>query len=237
MAKNKLFIAVDSDVLRMLAQVEYTLSYDPNFNLREHDDDLIRNWSGYLLNMLKLIKSGDLNIYVGNTIYHEVKHKKDCIDFIKKYCYLPNINVTNFDQIVLKTDDLAFKYCFQTIEKNGTTHYPPMHPVYSPYNKKMIPSTDAYAMAEATLARCLFVTANGKDFVFNARSQSNVNSRTLGIIDINLNEGYGEEDSMGYTVPKPILFKVFGPLIRDGVDNLTVSTSDISAMVKADQLL
>lgn len=228
MGESRHFIALDSDILRSLADLDQLLQEKPTYKTSDSKDFLIRDNGRYLKSLLKMVKNEELCIFVGSTIFSEVKHRENCIDFIKKYCYLPKMNATNFAEMVLKADDLAYKYCTENYKVDDKEYYPPMEKHYNAYLKREVPSNDAYAMVEATIANCLFITNNGQDFIFRKYLKDDKNSRVKGIVDINIKEGYMELDEQsGYNiVPKPMEFNVFIPLLKKGINNVYLPMAD-----------
>ena len=238
MAKNKVFIALDSDILRTLADFDNLLQTYPDFDTKFAHDFFIRENGNYLKKMLSLIKSGKLSIFVGSAVFREVKHRVDCIEFIKKYCYMPKMNASNFAEMVTQSDNLAFKYCTQKYVYKDKEYYPPMELHYSAYLKRDVPSNDAYAMAEATIAGCIFITNNGQDFIFRKYLKDDKNSRLVGITILNTQEGYYSASEDGsQIVPRPMEFYRFVPLLRKGLDNLMLPNVDENDFEKANNIL
>ena len=238
MAKNNIFIALDSDVLRSLAELDELLENNPKFNTKNAHDFFIRENGNYMKKMLNLIKSGNLSIFVGSAIYREVKHRPECEEFIKKYCYMPKMNASNFAELVTESDNLAFKYCTQKYVHEDKEYYPPMDLHYSAYLKRDVPSNDAYAMAEATMVGCIFITNNGQDFIFRKYEKADKDSRLVGITILNTQEGYYSASEDGsQIVPRPMEFYRFIPLLRKGLDNLHLPNVDEDNFVKANSIL
>ena len=85
-----------------------------------------------------------------------------------------------------------------------------MHLTFIADMNKSVPTNDCYIMAQATIEQCCLLTANGKHFVFNEKnSNKNIHDRSLGIVQINILQGYCEpHDKTGSLVaPKPILIQ------------------------------
>lgn len=239
MGESKLFIAVDSDILRSLADLDEILKENPTYKTSTSHDFFIRDNGSYLKKVLKLIHSGDISIFVGSTIFREVKHRDNCINFIKEHCYLPKMNASNFADIVTRADNLAFKYCTQKYRYNDKEYFPPMEMHYNAYLKRDVPSNDAYAMAEATIAGCVFITNNAQDFVFRKYIKDDKNSRVKGIVNINVLENYCamDEETGMQIVPKPMEFHLFIPLLKKGLSNIYLPMADVDNFEKADTVL
>lgn len=233
MAENKKnqtpCVAFDADVLRMLSAMHACLKKYPNYDFNKFKDDFIKRNHQDLLMLLNLIKTDQLHVFIGNTVFQQVKHRQEVCEFIKLYCYFPKLNVLTFNELLEKADDLASQYCSHYLFK-GEKKYPPMDLNYSPISRKQAPSDDAYIMAEASIAGCMFITNNGKHFIFRENRKGDKNSRALGIITINKANHYCEELDNGETItPKPVLVRQFCEWIKtQGLDQIMMPDVDVN---------
>ena len=110
MTKSNYF-AIDSDILRSLAFIDILFTNDPNCDLRTANDPLVKKWSGYLKKLYLKIKSNEVHPVIVEAVYLESKHSKSLLDFMRKYCYFPNVNAINYPQKREKAKRLANAYC------------------------------------------------------------------------------------------------------------------------------
>ncbi|MBE7076537.1 MAG: type II toxin-antitoxin system VapC family toxin [Clostridiales bacterium] len=209
---NPIYVAVDSDVLRFLTELNWELKRNSAFNTMSSDNKLIREYGGYLRTLLEKIKNDEIRIVVPTMVFSEVKNRPDCLSFIKDYCYCPDINMLNFYKRMEEIDKIAREYCSRTYTIKGKTYYPPMHVVSNATDIVQRPSLDAYIMAEATYENLILVTANGKDFIFDRNVSTDKNSKAAGIYQINMSLGYADDQG---NCPKPMYLPVFGALLKD----------------------
>ncbi len=233
MAKNKLCVALDADILRMLAEVDRRLNEDPNYDFSKNKDKVLRKQVDDVKLLLSYIKSGKLEVFVGNMVYHQVKHRPESFEFIKKYAYFPKMNMLTVDDLTYKSDELAFEYC-----NNREFGFPPMDMKYDPEKRRYKPSEDAYVMAEATIVNCLLITCNGKHFVFRENVKDDKNSRSTSIVRINQKYNYGTPDEYSnIVVPKPVLLRTLCEWIRErGFSFLSLPDVDTKTIEKASDL-
>lgn len=231
-------VAFDSDILRTLAEMDEALRKNPKVKFENFRDNVIRSHHEDLVLLLNLIKSKKLDVFIGNTVFQQVKHRPEVLEFIKKYCYFPKLNVITFNDLLYKTDELALQYCTERVEYRGELLYPPMDLNYSPIGRKSAPSDDAYIMAEATIANCLLITGNGQHFIFRKNNKDDTNSRTTGIVAINKKNGYYQEIDEASVVPKAVLFKVFCEWVRSkGVDRIFMPHANTEELELASNIM
>ena len=134
------YFAIDSDVLHDLVYIEYLFkryNYVPHEQVKKNK--VINDTCGYLKNLLKMIKNDDIRILIVPTVFHECEHSKSCVEFMKNYCYMQNINQFNADRIAIQADELAESYC-KGFSFNGQDFPAPMMRQYSSATKKFVPS-------------------------------------------------------------------------------------------------
>ena len=229
MGKNKpYYIAVDSDVLRALAFADILLKNKTDF--RTVKNSAIRNYGGYLRKLLGYMHEDKLRIIILNNVYQENKHSQSLVYFIVENCHVANITFDNYEKISDEVKRMAKRYCSPYTDlKTGRVVEAPMQMVYDAYLRANKPTNDAMNMAEASVIGVPFVTLNAKDYVFNPHSNKEVNERAIGILQINIQEGYYFEDDYGrYVAPKPFSLATFGALLQN-IDNKTLSISEVPA--------
>ena len=208
------YVAFDSDLMSEFAIIynDEKIGKITDFS-NMSSDPLLRKYGGYIRNIYYLIKTDQIRPIVLNTVYNECMLVKFIEAFILKYGYFPDYNLKNKTQKRDEAKRLARLYC-EEYEHKGVKHFAPMKIEYNAHDDSMRPQNDAYAMAEATIENCIFVTANEKDFI-SAKKEDMNNSRALGILNINLQQGYYTETSTGRTIiPKPMSIRIFGPLAK-----------------------
>ena len=235
--ENKIYIALDSDVLRALVDLHLALSNDPKFKTEDSRDYMISKNGDFLKDLLRKIEKDKIRIFVPNTVFHEVKHKKAVCSFIMDFCYLTNLNILNFDEIISKTDELALKYCTMSYEYKGERFFSPLNIHYDPAQRKNVPSNDAYAMAESTLANCILITGNGKDLVYDRFRPDDKNSRSNGIRIINDICGYNTLEEDRTITPRSFELDQFVKMIaKFGWEGFNMPEANMSHMIKASEI-
>lgn len=235
--KSKLYVAVDADVIIMLVEVKEKMRNIPNYQPSKDRKKSIQNNADALMKILELMNKDELRLLVINTTFNEVKDVKQTMDFIKDNCYFPRLNILNISSHIEKADELAMKYCTQSYEYKGQKYYPPMELEYNRHLQRKVPSNDAYAMAEASIEKCIFITANSRHFVFRENYQKETNLRAIGIGMINSENGYETIDEKGrITSSRPMSLETFGFLIKNGVDNFFAPDVQEDKFIKADQI-
>ena len=152
-------------------------------------DPFIRNNLNYMYEIYGMVKADQIRFLICSTVYHEVAHSKNAVEFIKENCYMDNVDETNAARKAQEVESLVNDYC-SPIVTNGTTYAPPMTSKYNAYAKKVVPSNEAYIMAEYTVAGASMVLTCDKDFTDNKKIKNGQNIRKYGIMDVNINHGY-----------------------------------------------
>ncbi len=239
MANKYKYISIDSDILRTFVFFDEIMirfkKKNPDFSYLELDDNfdfsniidfkdlrdkaIIKN-ARNLFYIYLLCKKDKLRIYITEEVYYESKHLPNAVNFIKYNCFMHKMMTESEKSKWLEeVDNLVEQYTTKqtTIYKGKVlTEEAPMKKVYSAYNKTLIPENDVYIMAESTVDRCILLTNNGKDYIFNLKDdkymedpkthrQIKKKSRSVAIANINLQNGYyTQTDDDFYVVPKPI---------------------------------
>ncbi len=223
--------------------IEFTYKELPdNFNftkfldLKNCNDPLLRLHTRGMCYLYLLFKKDKIRMYVTEAVYNENKHSKNCCDFIRDNCFMHKIMTeSEKEKFYKKVSDLVNDYTSpQTVRYKGELMAcnPPMKVEYLEHLQTYVPTNDCYIMAESTVDNCTLLTGNGKDFIFDIKDDKEFynpttrkfvkkKSRTLGIVDVNIKNGYystGEDDNK--IVPKPIDIDTLARNIqRYGVDN------------------
>ena len=204
MEKNKICVALDADVLRRVSVYYYYITKNPTGDFSDclefqHLSTFAKEKQLEETRILhEMLISKKISVFIGNTVYHQVIHKKECMKYLKKIdTYFPNMKTENFSEITFKTDELAYSYTKDEFKVNERTYHPPMNISYNAFLRRYIPCEDAYVMAEATVVGCTLITLNGKDFVYDNSVELH-NMRTVGIIDINKRKGFVQEKMARY---------------------------------------
>ncbi len=233
---NHLFFAVDSDILRALTLyaglIEKGISFDPECC----KDAVLKKHHDYIGCIFNSMLNDKIRLVVTDTIYQENKHSPRICNFIKDYLYVPDYNLFNYTDKSLRAQALAEAYC-SDYEFNGEIIPAPMKIQYSAATKKYAPANDCYAMAEAAVEHCSFITNNGKDFVFVKNDEEN-KIRMKGIVRINIQFGYCEEnpDGTGIAAPRPIPLTLFGALVKKNLPIQTIVPDEVD-FIRANELL
>lgn len=219
--KTPPYFAIDSDVLRTLTYIDITLKNNPQVDLRDSPNHLLKKWSGYFLNLYKKMKNDELRLVIVDAVYQESQHSISLLTFMKDYCYFPKINLVNYQKKAAEARKLANAYC--SPYKVRDNEYPaPMKKVFNAANNSFSPTNDCFIMAQATIEGIPLITANGKDFIFDEKSGTIDHTRTRGITIINIAKGYS--DQITFNTAKPLHIHTIGPMLKD--KNLKINTME-----------
>lgn len=201
--KKHIYFALDSDVLTNLADLVRGRKDYPNLNkseLREKlnlpkCEKLVSNFNFYN-ELLDLALNDEIRFLVTPTAYYESRQIPVCHEFIKQYCYLPNINVTNYKNFEYRVRQLAKAYCLP-YERDEKRYPAPLSPKYNAEVGDVVPTNDAYIMAEASVCNANLITENIKHLIlksdkneYYSQEEAVYNRRDWGIDDINIINGY-----------------------------------------------
>ena len=230
-----IYFSIDSDVLRALAFLDIILKEDPKADLRKVKDPILKSNGGYLRKLLELADQDLVRLLIVNTVYQESKHSENLVNFMKEYCYFPNINFANFDEKSEKIEKLVDKYCNE-YTVGDYTYDAPFMKTYNASLKRKVASNDAYIVAESTIENACLITNNSKHIIYNERNDNDSNSRVKGIVSINIAEGYYQtiEDGVSIITPRPYALHIIGPMLKNIEAFSSVKTND---KVKADNIL
>ena len=206
-------IAVDADVLFNLARLN-NANYDPDgylynlyktnqllpsrfYNMRADElPPLLQDkYFGYyekmdgnyyysrLINtyrLLDFVKGGKVKVYVVPTVYRQINtNEESTMEFVSNYCTVVKVKDSEYSDFKRAKLELADKYCSERKMKFE----------YSAYLDRIVPSSDAIIMAEASILGLQLVTANEKDFIhYDVKSKDY--KRTNAIENINIESGY-----------------------------------------------
>ena len=231
---NKLYIAIDSDILRTLAYLNL-LKKEHGFVDREKvKDHSLKKDLNYFLRLFKAIQNDEIRPLIVDAVFQESKHSETLVDFMREYCYFPNVNAVNYQEKAQKARELANLYCHEYTYREQV-YKAPMKSVFVADINKYVPTNDCYIMAQATIENCFLLTSNGQDFIFDKRNEDkSENDRVKGIARINILNGYCEETAEGsYSAPRPLtISNVLGMLKYD-----EEFTEQVDDKVKADTIL
>lgn len=234
-SNKHIYFSIDSDVLRALTFLDIILKEDPKADLRKVKDPVVKNNGGYLRKLLELAKQDIVRLLIVNTVYQESKHSENLVNFMKEYCYFPNINFANFDEKSEKIERLVDKYCMD-YTVGDITYDAPFMKTYNASLKRKVAPNDAYIVAESTVENACLITNNSKHIIYNERNDNDSNSRVKGIVRINIAKGYYQtaEDGVSIITPRPYSLHVIGPMLKSIENFSSVKTND---KIKADTIL
>lgn len=232
-----LYVALDADVLRALATVAPYYMRGIHYDYERSNDPIVRNCAGYLFKLLErsVATTDELRLLVTTSVFYEVRHKREVVNFINDYCYIPKQNNLLDQEYMVKKQkikDLAYAYCGAG-KPYDPYNPPPMDMKYMAEIGSYCPTNDCYIMAEATVENAILVTNNRKDFIYNKNIPDDESSRLMGIISTNAQFGYVDES--GYS-PRPIALHSFGPLLRASTDELRFILAEDSTKLRANAI-
>lgn len=241
------YIALDSDILRDLAVVNElvknnggVIDKDAFRKALKKEGNIILvtniNFVSEVYDMVKRSVSEKYPVFkflVTETVWRETRYLPIVADFIREYCYVPNINALNMDSKLAEKKKLAEAYCYGLYDSAGKMVCPP--PMQKDKKGKK-PSNDAYIMAEATREFATLLTMNGQDFVYVKDGAPGNNDRKRGIMDINVRLRYIKTVNGKGLVPEPFTLERFCPLVRYIESGAKLLFSEDADKVRAGEL-
>ena len=220
------YVAIDSDILRHLAYLELRMQDHEEITPEDFNDNLLVRDFNFYKRILEYAKRDEVRLLIVDAVFQESRHSNTLVQFMKEYCYFPNINAVNFQEKANKASVLAHAYCSEYLFE-GQVFDPPMKSVFVADIHKVVPTNDAYIMAQATVEQCCLLTGNKRDFIFDEKQGEDNNARVIGIRRINKEHGYYEENEYGIGVAQPITInKLAGSLKRDERFGIFIQTDD-----------
>ena len=182
------------------------------------------------------------------------------MQFIMDCCYVPKITTETAKEDAIKIRNLAQAYCNPYINKKGEKCKAPLSPRYDAHVKylsldnksrgvPLVPSNDAYVLAESSYYGACLITENAKDFLFKAYNQQGKsypeyeNDRVKGIVEINQKYGYFQPNTTkffgakGNIVPRPYSVEGIGKILAYHEETALFSTSEDDTFGPADKEL
>ena len=215
MENNKpLYFAIDSDILRELTFIDKIFKSGEFYDFKATTDPLLKKWSGYLQRLYYKMKEGTLRLVIVDAVFQESQHSASLVEFMKEYCYFPKINAVNYQSKATEARNLANAYC-SPYTMGDKEFSAPMKLVFNAESSKFSPTNDCYIMAQSTIEGISLITANGRDFIFDEKSDTENHDRSRGIININISKGYySATDTDKIYVSKPFHINTIGPMLK-----------------------
>lgn len=211
--KDIVYFAIDSDVLRTLAYIDKILESGKYYDFTNSPDPLLKRWSGYFQRLYYKMKSDEIRLVIVDAVYQESQHSKSLLEFMKHYCYFPKINAVNYQRKSAEARKLADAYC--NSYNVGDKEFPaPMKQVFNAQSNTFSPTNDCFIMAQATIEGICLITANGRDFIFDERSNNENHDRAKGITNINISRGYYASEHGKFNASRPFHINTIGPMIK-----------------------
>lgn len=234
--KKAVYLAIDSDILRTLTLLDILKTEYGFVDIDKIKDSTLKRDFNYFTRLYNAITHNEIKPLIVDAVYQESKHSNSLIEFMKKYCYFPNVNAVNYQEKAEKARNLANAYT-KSFTYNGENREPPMKAVFVADINKYVPTNDCYIMAQSTIEHCSLLTGNGKDFIFNEKNEDRyAHDRVKGITQVNILNGYFDEDTPGhYITPKPIMINTIAAILK--YENEFVTISQNEDKVKADLVL
>ena len=241
-SKKPLYLALDSDILRTLTFLHVLKSEHGFIDRTKIHNKALKDDFNYFINLYNAINCNEIRPLIVDAVYQESKHSPSLVEFIKQFCYFPNVNAANYQEKAEKARKLANAYTkpyTHTDRYDGKEkHAPaPMKSVFIADINKYVPTNDCYIMAQATIENCPLLTGNGKDFIFNQRNEDKyAHERVNGIIDINILNGYYKTDDRGNKITtKPIMINTIAKILK--YENCFENIEQLNDYIKADTIL
>ena len=238
-SKNlSMYMALDADVLRDLAFLDIAHSENQSVeSILSGADDVFANNYYYLealYNKVVINPTSEFKLLVNETAWREIKHFPHVREFIKKYCYVPKLNIFNVAEKNDEAADLANAYCFGYEDRETGRR---IAPAMEPYAKDgyLRISRDARNMAEATRESAIFVTMNAQDYVFDKHWPMGNKVRKTRIMLINEANNYVKVINGKKYIPQPFPLHVMGNLLMQNERPLDFIVADDDFKIKASE--
>lgn len=239
--KKSVYLAIDSDILRTITLLDILKKEHGYVHVDKIKDSTLKKDFNYFTRLYNAINNDEIRLLIVDAVYQESKHSSSLTEFMKNYCYFPNVNAANYQEKAEKARNLADaytkKYVYTNKDGKEIEAEAPMKSVFVADINKYVPTNDCYIMAQATVENCSLLTNNGKDFIFDKRDEDKYNHvRVKGIAEINIKNGYFTETSPGhYVTPKPIMLKTIAASIK--YDDSFETVDQTNNYIKADLIL
>ena len=213
------YLALDSNIITDLTYLD-VLAFQQNttienVNITGINSETIKRYVDIYKKLISMAEKDEIRLLIVNSVYKEIKHSTNLIRFIKKYCYVPNQNIFNQAERIDKIKKLANAYCEPYTDYQGNLNKAPMQKVYYAIIDSYGPTNDAFIMAEATVENAILLTLNAEHFIFDKRKvgneKSNDQSRKIGIVQINKNLNYCDENQ--HLTSKPLSMSEFEHIV------------------------
>ena len=215
-----IYVNLDADVLIHFSSIYAIKSNMQDFEDFENiTDGVFRRNQEFLLFIYDKITNdpdGPIKFLVTETVFAQVHNSPQCREFIKNYCYVPKINVTNCVNKTKLASRLACCYCFGYKNPlNGEFIEPPMDIEEDKETHNLMRSADATIMGETTREYAILLTLNGQHFVFNKKTGGFNRDRRLGIKAINEAYGFASKRNGKQTfISQPFTVQEFAEILK-----------------------
>lgn len=221
--KYPLYFAIDSDILRSLRFIDLIMESGQRYDFANSPDPLLKKWGGYLRKLYAKMKNDELRLVIVDAVYQESQHSVSLLTFMKNYCYFPKVNLVNYQRKSAEARRLANSYC-EPYEVGDREYAAPMKKVFNATSGAFAPTNDCYIMAQATIEGISLITANGRDFIFDDKLGKENHDRAKGIMNVNISKGYYTSKQDGFTTSRPFHIQTIGPMLKDEVLNIELTT-------------
>jgi len=142
-----IYVAIDSDILRLLTFANKLLIKNPDIDLRKATNDInLQRFGGYIKTVLNSAKKDEIRLLIVNTVYQESCHSKSLTTFMKENCYFPKTNILTHKRYADEVERIAKLYT-KPYSFREEIHPAPMKEVYIASLQKFAPTNDTYIMA------------------------------------------------------------------------------------------
>lgn len=242
-SKKPLYLAFDSDILRTMTFLDVLKTTHGFIDTNKLHNKKLKDDFNYFIRLYNAIIHNEIRPLIVDAVYQESKHSASLVEFMKNFCYFPNVNAANYQEKAEKARILASQYTepYESKAKYESeldkVKPAPMQKVFIADINKYVPTNDCYIMAQATIENCPLLTANGKDFIFNEKYVDKYNhERVKGIIEINIANGYYKTDRNGNKITtKPIMINTIASILK--YENCFDIIDQSNEFVKAETIL
>ena len=122
-SKKPIYIAIDSDILRSLTLLDILKKKYGKIEVEKIKDANLKRDFNYFIRLYNCVVHDEIRLLIVDAVYQESKHSPSLVEFMKEYCYFPNVNAANYQEKAEEARKLAYSYT-EPYEYNGEQHNP-----------------------------------------------------------------------------------------------------------------
>ena len=105
MATKPKYLAIDSDILRTLTLLDILHKQHGFVKIELIEDHLLAKDFNFFQRLYSCAENDSIRLVIVDAVYQESKHSDSLKNFIKEYCYFPNVNAANYQEKAEKQEN------------------------------------------------------------------------------------------------------------------------------------